>query len=115
MDDDPVPALSINDVTVTETTGEPVTAELTVSLSAPSGRAPTASYSTVDGTARAGSDYTADGQTITIPAGATTATIAIEVLGDDVDELYESFQVVLSTPVAATLADAAGPGESRDN
>lgn len=109
------PALSISDVTVTEKTGETVTAELTVSLSAPSGRTTTVSYATADGTALAGSDYTADSRTITIPAGATTATIAIEVLGDDVDELDETFRVVLSNPVAATLADAEGTVEVHDN
>jgi fibro-slime domain-containing protein/uncharacterized repeat protein (TIGR01451 family) len=114
-EDDPTPTLSITDVTVTEKTGEPVTAELTVLLSVPSGRAATVSYTTVEGTARAGSDYTADSETITIPAGATIATIAIEVLGDEVDELDESFQVVLSNPVAATLADAEGTIQIRDN
>ena len=51
LDDDPLPALSINDVTVTEGDAGTVNATFTVSLDAPSARAVTVDYATADGTA----------------------------------------------------------------
>ena len=52
--------------------------------------------STVDGTATAGSDYTALDKTVTIPAGATSAVVSIEVLQDSIVEASETFEISLS-------------------
>ena len=56
-DDDALPGLSVNDVTVTEGDAGTVAAAFTVSLDAPSGRDVTVAYAAVDGSATAGSDY----------------------------------------------------------
>ncbi|MEA2167131.1 MAG: hypothetical protein QOF76_431, partial [Solirubrobacteraceae bacterium] len=60
--------------------------------------------STQDGpnpSATAGSDYTAKTQTITIPAGQTTASFTVQTTQDQVDEARENVQAVLSSPSAA--------------
>ena len=55
--------------------------------------------------ARKGSDYVTSAGVLTIPAGETTATIPVTVLGDLVPELDEPFEVVLLRPSGATIGD----------
>ena len=107
-DDDPPPALSIGDVTLAEGDAGTTSAVFTVSLSAVSGRDVTLAFVTANGTAVAGLDYTTTSGTLTIPAGASSATLAVPVKGDTLDETDETFFVNLSTPVNATLADGQG-------
>ena len=110
LDDDSVPSLSINDVTLTEGNSGTKTATFTVTLSVVSGRAVTVHFATANGTATAGSDYTAASGTLTIPAGSTTGTINVTINGDRVVEPDETFFVNLSSPVNATIADSQGQG-----
>ena len=65
-------------------------------------------WATVAGTATAGTDFLAGSGTVTIAAGATSATISVTVLGDARWEPNEGFSVVLSAPVGATIADGTG-------
>jgi len=53
-------------------------------------------YATTDGTATAGSDYTAASGTLTIPAGSTSGTITVHAKGDTTFEPDETFTVTLS-------------------
>lgn len=108
VDDDPMPAVSIGDTSVVEGHAGPVSANLAVTLSAVSARPVTVSYATTNGTAVAGSDYTAVSGSVTIPPGAATQTIAIQVTGDLVWEGNESLTVTLSAPANATIADGQG-------
>lgn len=63
-------------------------------------------YATVDGTARAGQDYTAQSGTLRWAHGETGAkTITIAIADDGVYEAEESFRVVLSDPSGATLGE----------
>ncbi len=101
-DDDPVPALSIGDVSLAEGNAGTTTATFTVSLSAASGRPVTFDWATAPGTAAAGTDYVSATGSRTIAAGATSATIAITVNGDVVDEADETFTVTLSNLANAT-------------
>ncbi|MHC4562515.1 MAG: Calx-beta domain-containing protein, partial [Planctomycetota bacterium] len=112
IDDNDELTVSINDVTVTETAGNAV---FTVSLSASSSFDTTVDYSTSDGTAAAGLDYTATSGTLTISAGDTTATITVPVLDDLVYEGSRTFSVDLSNPTGATIADNQGVGMIVDN
>jgi hypothetical protein len=101
------PALSVNDVTV----NEGGTASFTVSLSAASTQTVTVLAGTANGTATAGSDYTARGNvTLTFPAGTITQTFAVATLSDAAAEGNETFSVNLTNPTNATLADAQGVG-----
>jgi hypothetical protein len=56
------------------------------------------------GTATAGADFQSASGTLTIPAGSPSGTVQVVVVGDDLDEDDESFTIVLSNPVGATLA-----------
>ncbi len=103
-DDDDAPDLSIADVSINE--GASGTATFTVTLGAASGRAVSVDYATSDGTATAGSDYTAASGTLTFAAGETTQTIDVAVTGDALDEADETFTVTLRDPVNARLTTA---------
>jgi len=59
MNDDPLPTISINDVSVTEGNSGLTPAVFTVSLSNPSSTPISVAFATADGTAKAGSDYVA--------------------------------------------------------
>ena len=107
-DNDPVPVLSVNDVSVTEGNSGTTPATFTVTLSAASGRSVTFNWATAAGSATAGTDYTAASGSRTITAGATTSTVGITVNGDLADELDETFGITLSSPGNATIGDGSG-------
>ncbi|WP_419943615.1 Calx-beta domain-containing protein, partial [Candidatus Poriferisodalis sp.] len=97
--------VSVTDASVTEGDGEAVftvtvqpgtdTADTSVSLP----------WSTVSGTAAAGSDYQGSSGTLQIPAGARFATIAVPVTDDNTPESTETFSINLTVSAGATLAD----------
>jgi hypothetical protein len=97
-DDDALPSLSINDVTVTEGVTGTVNANFTVSLNAPSGRTVTVGYATADGTAHAPDDYPAGSGTVTFAAGQTTKTVTVLVNGDLLNENNETYFLNLLGP-----------------
>lgn len=107
-DDDTPPSLRINDITVTEGNAGTADAVFTIRLSKAWTQAVTVGFATLDGTARAGSDYVATSGHITFAAGETVKTIAVPVVGDRLAEGNERFSVVLSNPSGATIADATG-------
>jgi hypothetical protein len=105
------PTLSINDIAMLE--GNSGTGKLlfTVTLSkADTKRIITVKYATANGSATAGSDYTAVTGTLSFPKGSTKQTVAIAITGDATIEPDETFTLKLSSPVNATLADASGVG-----
>src|SRR5690606_20069978 len=59
----------------------------------------TFTYMTSDGTATADDDYVPQTGTVTIAAGETTAQITIDILGDTLPELNETFDVTFSSPL----------------
>ena len=73
----------------------PVNGVFTVTQTKPSLIDTVLTYS-VGGSATAGSDYTALNGTVTVPAGATTATIIVPVIDDSVLEPTESVTVTLT-------------------
>ena len=115
VSDDFVPSISINDVSVTEGNSGTRNAVFTVSLSAPSPLAVSVSYATANGTALAGSDYTATSGALVFAPGVTTRSVSVAVLGDALDEADESFTVNLSGAQNATLADNQGLGTILDD
>ena len=90
------PRISINSVTKKEGNGGTIQFIFTVTLSVAYDQAVTVNYATADGTARAGSDYTAKNGTLTLAAGVRTMTITIVVLPDKLKETDETFFVNLS-------------------
>ena len=113
--DDDTPALSIGNVSITEGNSGSTNAMFTVTLTPVSGQPVTVSYATANGTATAGSDYTAVSGTLTFAAGVTTQTISVPVSGDTLPEANETFTVTLSTPVNATIQVAQAIGTILDD
>jgi hypothetical protein len=110
LDDDEVPALSIDDVEVDE--GDAGTTPVTFTVT--SEYAPvvdvTVDFAVLDGTAAAGSDYVAGSGTLTIPSDEDSVTVSVDVVGDADHEADETFSVVLSNPVESAIADDTGTG-----
>jgi hypothetical protein len=110
-DNDNNSALRINDVSVNEpASGATVSANFTVTLQPASERTVTVPFSLTGVSATAGSDYTATSGTLTFAPGETSKPVVVTVLGDAINEAVETFNVVLGTPVGATVADATGQG-----
>ena len=107
-----LPTLAINDVTVAEDGGSAV---FSVRLSGASSATVTVGYATEDGTAHAGSDYTAGSGTLTFESGAREQTIAVAVIDDSEEEGSETFTVRLSDVRNATLLDGEGTATIRDD
>ena len=66
----------------------------------------TVAYATADGTATAGSDYTATSGTLTFAPGETEKTVSVPVLADDHDEGSETLTLRLSNAQGATSRTA---------
>lgn len=68
----------------------------TVSLSAASASTVSVNYATANGSATAGSDFTAANGTLTFAPGETSKTVAVDVIGDLAFEANETFSLLLS-------------------
>jgi hypothetical protein len=105
-DDDPVPTISVGDTAVLEGNAGARIVNVTASLSNPTTSNVTAQFTTANGSARSFLDYVpVVGGTLTIPAGATSAVIPLQVIGDLVTEPNEAFSVVILSAANATLGD----------
>ena len=114
-------SLFVSDPDLIEGDGGTQLAVFEVQLSRASSNDLTINYKTVDGTAQAGSDYTAVSGTLVIPAGLTKTTIEVPVFGDTDIEPSEFFSLLLTPDIfAASLigngsADASGIAEIFDD
>ncbi len=108
--DDPLPTLSINDVTITEGDSGTFNATFTVSLNTASGQSVGVNYATANGTATSGTDYTSASGSLVFTPGQTTKTINISINGETVPEANETFTISLSGATNATILDASGLG-----
>ena len=86
-----------------------------VTLSIPSDQTVMVDYATVDGSATAPGDYTAKTGTLVFAPGQTTKPVLVSSTDDALDEASETFQVQLSSPVAATIDDGTGDATILDN
>lgn len=114
---------SVGDVTVTEGNSGTTLATFTVTLSESNGTT-TVTYTTVNGTATAGSDYTATTGSLTFGPGETSKTVSVPITGDLLDEADETFTFALTSidngtfqggdpnAVGTILDDDATPGLS---
>jgi len=82
-------------------------AEITVILSEVSSNTVTVDYATGNGTATAGSDYTAVSGTLTFNPGETGKTFTVPILDNGTDTHDETFNVILSNPAHANLGTPA--------
>lgn len=112
-DDDP--GISVDDASVTEGDDGETTLTFKVRTSSAPADDVTVAYATTDGSATAGSDYTETTGTATIPAGATSTTIDVPVLGDTTYEVDETLTLTLSDPSDGVLDDSTGRGTILDD
>lgn len=102
----PLPALSVSSPSVNEGASGSHDAVFTVSLSAASSQPVTVAYATADGTAHAGTDYTAESGTLTFAPGTTAQQVSVPTQPGAPGS--ETFTLDLSNPSGATIAAAAG-------
>ena len=113
-DDDP--KFSIGNASATEGDTGSVNMTFTVTLSGAGSSRYTVDYASSDGTATAGTDYTAVSGTLTFAAGTTSRTLTVSVTGDAANEANETLTVTLSNASAGTaIATATGTGTITDN
>ncbi len=109
-DDAALPTLAVSNATVTEGNSASATLAFTVTLSAASTAPVTVAYATSNGTATAGSDYTAATGTLTFAPGETSKVVNVQVSGDTAAESNETLTLLLSSANGATIADGSGAG-----
>ena len=110
LNDDKLPTLSINSVSLAEGNAGTTAFAFDVTLAGATALPVTVQYSTTDGTAQAGSDYAPLNDTLTFAPGETKKAITVLVNGDATFELNEAFTVNLSNAVGATIARGKGTG-----
>ena len=110
--DDDEPGLTISPASVVEGDSGAVDMEFTVSLGSTLESAVQVNWTTSDGTATAGVDYTAvTSGRLNIPAGKVAATLSVSVTGDSLHEQDETLNVTISLPEPEPgLNDDAGTG-----
>ncbi|MDX8390123.1 MAG: Calx-beta domain-containing protein, partial [Mariprofundaceae bacterium] len=105
-----VPVLSISGGSVSEGYAGYTTLSFTITLDQATTVDVAVDYTTGNISAIAGSDYVATSDTLTIPAGETTASIDVNIIGDRTFEGSELLRVTLSNPLAATIGTASATG-----
>ena len=92
------PVINVGNASLTE--GDSGTANLTfnVTLTSPSASTVTVNYSTANGTAIAGTDYTAVSGVVTFTPGVTSQPINVPILGNTIFQANRQFTVTLSSP-----------------
>jgi glucose/arabinose dehydrogenase len=111
----PAVTMAIANSSVFEGNSATTNAVFTVTLSAASAAPVSASWTTANGSAKAGTDYTGATGSVSFPAGVTSRTVTVAVHGDASIEGNEIFYVDLSAPSGATLADARAVGTIRND
>ena len=97
---------STSSTTATFTT--PQTANVTFLLNGVTSQAVTVNFKTVNGTAKAGTDYTAvTNGSVVIPAGSQSVTVPITILGSTTAQNNKAFQVQVTSVVNAVAPAAA--------
>jgi hypothetical protein len=110
VDNDPAPTVSINDISLSEGNAGTTAFNFTVALSAVSGQTVSVNYTTVDGSAQAGSDYQAANDVVSFAPGETSKQITVIVNGDTQVEPNETFAVNLYNLINAGVGKASGLG-----
>jgi hypothetical protein len=114
IDDDSLPAIFINSASLVREDFHIYSFNVTL-LGSLSSIPVTVDYSTENGTATAGEDYTYTSDTLTFNPGETVGIIYIPIIDDLIYEGDESFYVNLSNPINATISLGQGEGIILDN
>jgi CSLREA domain-containing protein len=104
-------SISVSDASMEEP--DAGTADMVFTVSMEGGATPgeiRVDYSTVPGSAQAGSDYESTSGTLVIAAGTASQTFSVPIVGEVDVEPHEVFTVELSHPQNAVLGDGTGAG-----
>lgn len=104
------PSISVRDVIVAEGNSGTTQATIVVALSASTSQSVSFSFATSNGTATAGSDYTATSGAATFAPGELEKPVVVIVNGDTVDEQQETFFLDISNVQNATVSSSRGTG-----
>ncbi len=115
IDNDTRPQISINNISQAEGNTGTSNFGFNITLSNPSIETVAVTYSTANGTATVGSDYTATTGTVTFNPGETSKTVSVSVTGDTTLERDETFNVNLTNPTGSTIDRATGIGTILDD
>jgi len=107
LDATSLPSISVSSVIGSDVAG---TFRFVVSLSTPLASPVTVDYSTTDGTAVHGLDFSSTSGTLAFAAGQTSQLITVPILGDPAYKPDKTFTVTLSNPVRASIASLSGQG-----
>ena len=104
--------LAVGDATAAENDAR---IDFVVTLDPASDETVTVDYATSNGTAAAGSDYTAKSGTLTFNANETSKTVAVGIVDDDVVESDETLTLTLSNAAGAEMEDEKATGTIADD
>ena len=107
------PGLSVADAEVQEGAGASL--GFVVRLARAASAAASVQYATSDGSAAAGSDYTATSGTLNFAAGESTKTVSVPVLDDSTHEGDETLTLTLSNASGAWIEDSTATGTIEDD
>ena len=117
-DNDTAITVTVNDVSINE--GNPgkgknagtktTNFNFSINLSDPASETVTVQYETANGSALAGSDYTAKSGSVTFNPGETSKTVTVSVVGDDIIEADEDFFLNLLSATNASIDGSQGVG-----
>jgi hypothetical protein len=104
------PTITVGDASIAEGNEGSPSLNFPVTLSAATPLPVTVRYTTSDGLATAGTDYTPRAGVLTLKPGQRAVTLAVAVVADSDVESDETFTVTLSNAVNATVRDGTGIG-----
>ena len=113
-DESAVEDLSVLTPADAEAAEEDATLDFVVTLDPVATATVTVDYATSDGTAVAGTDYTATSGTLTFEVGESTKTIAVPLIDDTEQDKDKTLTLTLSNATGAELGDAEARGTIRD-
>jgi large repetitive protein len=111
MEDRTAPSISVGDGSAIE--GSAIA--FTVSLNAASSSTITVAYSTADGTAVAGTNYSAASGTVTFTPGQTSQSVSVSTISGSLTQPAQTFTLNLSNPAGDTVFDGQGSGTIFDS
>ena len=101
------PIISVSEASVLEgDLNNTTSVTFTLTLAEPADQATSVDYTTQDGTATSGEDYTAITGTLNFTAGETSATLTVDVVGDNTFEVDEYFALILSNAQGLELNES---------
>jgi hypothetical protein len=108
VDPTPLDYVNISNATTTQGSGTASTAVFTLSLTAPSANPVSVAYTTGNGSAVAGADYTYAHGTVTFPPGTTTETVSVPVASISIYQGQKYFYLNINNPVNAAVGSGQG-------